>query len=143
MTTYLSNRLTAPIQPEPSPSVGGMVYGIYASVATPSTFTTTDSASMFFVPAGARVMRARLWATDLDSGTTITLNVGDTSSATRYFSASTVGQAATSADMTVTTGLGFLNTARTLVSIVPNAGPATTAGTVFLFMEYLFEGIAS
>lgn len=143
MTTYLSNRLTAPIIPEPSPSEANGLHCIYATLAAPSTFTTTDTGSMFYLPAGARVVYAMLLSTDMDSGTTITLNVGDTGSATRYYSASTVAQAATAAPETAVAGLGYLNTARTLVSIVPNAGPATTAGTITLIMFYIFEGVAS
>lgn len=144
MTTYLSNRLTAPIQTSPSAGLAaGGVYCIYATLTSASTFTTTDTASMFYLPAGARVIYAVLESTDIDSGTTITLNVGDAGSATRYFSASTVGQAGTSGVTTATTGIGYLNTAKTLVSIVPNAGPATTAGTITLIMLYIFEGVAS
>lgn len=144
MTVYLSNRLTAPIQTSPSAGLSaGGVYAIYASVATPSTFTTTDTASMFYLPAGARVLYSILKSTDIDSGATITLDAGDAGSQNRYIAASTAGQAATATVSTAVGGLDYLNTAKTLVSIVPAAGPATTAGTISLAMLYVFEGVAS
>lgn len=142
MTTYSSTQVGANT-PMYSHGLGGNVKVAYSVVAVPSTFTTTDSASMHFLPPGARVLYSILKADDLDSGTTITLNVGDTGSATRYFSASTVGQAATSAVSTAVGGIDYLNTAKTLVSVVPNAGPATTAGNIYLTQFYVIEGVAS
>ena len=74
----------------------------------------------------------------------ITLNVGDAGSATRYFSASTVSQAGTSAVSTAAGGIGFLNATKTRVVIVPQAGAATgVAGTITLIQFYVVEGAAS
>lgn len=143
MTTYLSNRLTAPGLPTPTPTLNGEMVAIRATVAAPSTFTTTDTAAMFYVPAGFRCLGATLKSDDLDSGTTITLNVGDAGSATRFFSGSTVGQAGTAAQATAATGIDYLFTGRTRIDIVPAAGPATTAGNIVLIMYGIFEGIAS
>lgn len=142
MTTYASTEISNSV-PTPSHGLSDNVKVAYAAVATPATFTTTDTAQMFYLPAGARVLYAMLKSTDLDSGATITLNVGDAGSAARYFSASTVGQAATAAAMTLVGGIDFSNTAKTLVQIVPAAGPATTAGTIELTMFYTIDGLAS
>ncbi len=143
MTTYTSTGLTAPPQPGYGHGLAGNVKVAFSTVATPSTFTTTDTANMHDLPPGARVLYSILESTDLDSGSTITLNVGDTGSAARYFSASTVGQAGTSAVATATTGIGYANAAKTRVTIVPAAGPATTAGTITLIQLYVIEGVAS
>lgn len=138
MATYSSTRVSNALPPV-THGLGGNVKVAYASVAVPSTFTTTDTASMFYLPANSRVLYSILKSDDLDSGTTITLNVGDAGSATRYFSASTVAQAATVAVETTAGGIDFLNTAKTLISIVPQAGPATTAGNISLTMLYVVE----
>lgn len=144
MTTYLSDHVqTNRAVPTPGPTGAGAVSAIVAIVAVPSTFTTTDTAAMCYLPAGFRVLDMTLKSDDLDSGATITLNVGDAGSATRYFSASTVSQAATAGHETLAGGIGYLNTARTRVDIVPNAGPATTAGNITLIVLGIFEGAAS
>lgn len=144
MTLYLSDHLSAATpKPTPQPSNAGEVVAIVAVVAVPSTFTTTDTAAMCYVPAGFRVIRCTIKSDDLDSGTTITLNVGDAGSAARYFSASTVAQAGTESVATAAGGVAYLNTAKTRIDIVPAAGPATTAGNITLIVEGIFEGVAS
>lgn len=142
MTTYNSTQVAA-ATPLYSHGLAGVLKVAYSSVATPATFTTTDTAQMHDLPAGARVLYSILKSTDLDSGTTITLNVGDAGSASRFFAAATVAQAATSAVSTAVGGLDYLNTAKTRVVIVPAAGPATTAGTIELTQFYVIEGVAS
>lgn len=144
MTLYLSDKL-ATTRPNPTSGVdtNGGVNAIVCTVAVPSTFTTTDTAAMCYLPNGFRVLDMTLKSDDLDSGATITLNVGDAGSATRYFSASTVSQAATAGRETAAGGIGYLNTARTRVDIVPNAGPATTAGNITLIVLGIFEGAAA
>lgn len=142
MATYSSTNVSTNA-PQNSHGLSGNIKVAFAQVAVPSTFTTTDTASMFYLPPNSRVLYSMLKADDLDTGTTITLNVGDTGSATRYFSASTVAQAATSSAATAVGAIDYLNTAKTLVSIVPQAGPATTAGNIYLTMFYVVEGGAS
>jgi hypothetical protein len=117
-----------------------------ATITTTAALTTTDTLNAFVLPKGFRVLYSMLLSSDIDTnGTpTIALNVGDAGSATRYFSASTVGQAGTAAAATATTGIGFLNTADTLVTVVPSANAATgVAGTVQLIMIGRYEGTAS
>lgn len=143
MTTYNSAGLTAPVTPGYGHGLAGNVKVAYSTVAAPSTFTTTDTANMHDLPPGARVLYSILESTDMDTGATITLNVGDAGSASRYFAASTVAQAATSAVSTSTTGIGFANAAKARVTVVPAAGPATTAGTITLIQLYVIEGVAS
>ena len=145
MTTYTSTQLTA------SPNSGyghgnaGNIKVAFSTVAVPSTFTTTDTANMHVLPAGARVLYSIIKSDDLDSSTGITLNVGDAGSATRYFSASAVGQAATSGVSTAVGGIGYSNTAKTTVTIVPQAAASGTpaAGTITLIQFYVIEGVAS
>lgn len=142
MTTVNSTQVAA-AQPMYGHGLAGNIKVAFSQAATPAAFTTTDTLNMHYLPAGARVLYSILECTDIDSGTTITLNVGDAGSATRYFSASTVGQAATSAVETTTTGIGYSNASKTLVTVVPAAGPATSAGTLTLIQLYVIEGVAS
>lgn len=145
MTTYSSTQVTAN-NPMAAHGLASNVKVAYSSVATPSTLTTTDTLNMHYLPPGARVLYSILKSTDLDTNgsPTIALNVGDAGSASRYFAASTVGQAGTSGVSTAVGGIDFLNTAKTLVTIVPSTGVATgAAGTVELTQFYVIEGVAS
>ena len=143
MTAYNSTQLTANPASGFGHGLAGNVKVAYSAVAVPATFTTTDTANMHDLPVGARVIYSILESTDLDTATTITLNVGDAGSATRYFSASTVSQAATSGVSTTTGGIAYSNAAKTRVTVVPAAGPATTAGTITLMQLYIVEGAPS
>ena len=119
---------------------------LFGSVTFSSAPTTSDTAPMFVAPKGFRVFGATLVSSDMDTNVspTITLNVGDSGSATRFFSASTVAQAGTSSTATATSGLGYLFTADTVVNIVPQANAATgAAGNAQLMMWGRFEGTAS
>jgi hypothetical protein len=145
MATYNSDQIANNNQRVGS-HVGLGIFPLYASITTTAALTTADVLNAFVIPKGCRVLYMLLESTDVDTnGTpTITLNVGDSGSATRYFSASTVGQAGTSAAATATTGLGFLTTADTLVTIVPQANAATgVAGVVQLIAICAFVGGAS
>jgi hypothetical protein len=118
----------------------------FANVTLATAVTTADTINMFVAPKGFRVFGATLVSSDMDTNgsPTIALNVGDAGSATRFFSASNVAQAGTASTATATTGLGFLFTADTVVTITPSANPATfAAGTVQLLMWGRYEGTAS
>jgi len=145
MATYSSSQVAGNI-PLSHHGMGGTLKCAYATVAVPSTIATTDTINFCDLPAGARVVLVAIEADDLDTnGTpTITINVGDAGSATRYFSASTVAQAGTLSTATAVAGAGFLNTAKTRVVGVLQANPATgAAGNIYLSVLYVIEGVAS
>lgn len=145
MATFNSDKIIAST-PLSHHGLGGNLKCMYATVAVTTALVTTDTINFFDLPAGARVMLAVLEADDLDSnGTpTITINIGDAGSATRYFSASTVAQAGTVSSATAATGVGYLNTAKTRVTGALQANAATAvAGNIYLAVFYLLEGVAS
>lgn len=145
MPTYNSDLLAQNSQ-RSGPHIGLGPVCLYASITTTAALTTADVLNAFVAPKGFRVFGATLVSTDIDTSVspTIALNVGDSGSATRFFSASNVGQAGTAATATAATGLGYLFPADTLVTIVPSANAATgAAGTVQLFMWGRFEGSPS
>lgn len=124
----------------PGHGFGGNCKVAYGECAFSGTITTADSATICNLPLGAIVVGALIEADDLDTnGTpTITLNLGDSGSATRYFSGSTVAQAGTAASATATTGL--LNTVaagQTAVIVAVAANSATSAaGNVRVAIQY-------
>lgn len=127
----------------------GESFNVQTAVATitcPAAPTTSDPLQFFSLPANSRVVGGWLSATDMDTNAspTIALNIGDAGSANRYFAASTVAQAGTASTAIAATGLGYLNTSRTLVTGVASANPATgAAGTVTLCLYYVVEDSAT
>ena len=98
------------------------------------------------VPAGARIVGVRLAASDCDSGTTLTMSVGDTGSTARFISASTIGQAGGVTTTMVAAGVGYKYTAATQINVLI-AAAATGAGAateqVCLTVEYIVEEATS
>lgn len=124
----------------PGHGFGGNVKVSYGSVAFTGTITTADAATVCNLPVGAIVLGVTLESDDLDTNATptITLNVGDAGSATRYFSASTVAQAGTSSSAPATTGLLWTVTeGNTAVRIAVANNAATSAdGNVRVAVMY-------
>jgi hypothetical protein len=134
MATYSSSDYTNKIPTQGhGPARNEKVF--YFSVTCTSAPSTADTINFGYVPANFRLVRAVLKASDMDTNVspTITLNVGDSGSAARIFSASTVGQAGT-VDATPAAGAVFYKyTAKTLITGVAQANAATgAAGTVEL-----------
>lgn len=141
MATYNSTN----VQNKTGVSAGGPagnVLSAYAEVSCTAALTTADTINFFDLPTGARVLHMTMESTDLDTNGTplLTINVGDAGSATRYFSASTVGQAGTASSTSAVTGLHYKNTAKTRIVGVPAANAATgAAGTIYLSCFYVVE----
>lgn len=120
----------------------GAVLCAFATVTCDAAPATTDTINFFDLPAGARVLLAVLESSDMDTDVspTLTLNVGDSGSAARYFSASTVGQAGTLSTAIATAGHGNKYTQTTRITGVAQANAtAGAAGTLTLTMFYVVE----
>ena len=121
---------------------GGQPVTIYAEVALAAA-GLNDTVNMFKIPSGARVVDWSIGSDDIDSnGTpTVTLSLGDSGSATRYVSASTIGQTgAAPIDAKVKTGYGFLYSADDTCIITVSAAAATfAAGSVRCHLTYTFD----
>lgn len=112
------------------------------AVTTAMIDNTNDSVGLMYLPAGAVVLGATLSSSDLDTnGTpTITWNVGDTGSNTRFFSASTVSQAGTLSTAIAQGGHLYKFTARTQIRAYVNAVSATgAAGTLYFAIRYFVD----
>lgn len=90
----------------------------------------------FVVPKGFVVTGIIAVATDMDTGTVaLALSVGDSGSATRYLSSSTIGQAGTSTQTLASTGLLYENTADTEILVTATTGAnVAAAGTLDLYL---------
>lgn len=126
----------------PGNGFGGTKKVAYGVVSFTGTITTADAANVCNLPVGAIVLSVLIDADDLDtSGSpTLTLNVGDAGSATRYLSGSNVAQTGAAATATAATGLFYTVTGTndTAVRIAVAANAATSAaGDVRVAVEYV------
>ena len=141
MTAYNSTQFAAK-NPIPMHGQSGDIQVQYCSVPLSAALTAADTLNFFYLPPNARVHNAILKCTDIDTNgsPTVTLNVGDAALATRYFSASVVGQAGTVDASMQAAGRFFKTTARTLVTGTVQANAATgVAGTLELAIHYVVE----
>lgn len=146
MTAYLSDKMGPPAAPPSAHGQAGMLQRQYCSVALTAAVTTADTLAFFSLPANSRVCAATLKCTDIDTNgsPTVTINVGDAGSGTRYFSASVVGQAGTVDVAMQAAGRFFKNTVKTPVIGTVQANAATgVAGTLELEIWYVVEDAAT
>jgi len=128
------------------PHAGISTISYFMSLTSTAAFANGDVLNFGMVPKGFRLLYACLESTDIDTNgsPTVTINIGDSGSATRIFSGSTIGQAGGITNTQATTGNGFLFTSDTLIVGAFGAGPATGAiGTIDLTLIGRFEGVAS
>lgn len=125
---------------------GGQIRAEIARITVPAATATTDILQLFYLPPNARVVGGFLKAADLDTGATVTLNVGDAGNtlnaadADRYFAASTVGQAGGVVTAMAATGVDFFTGGqKMLVQAALAAGPSTTAGDIVVGLYYTVE----
>lgn len=143
MATYQSQQVQDEM-PIPSHGLASKVHCQRFKVTIGAALTTSDAIQFGYVPQYARIIDAILKGTDMDTNGTPTLafNVGDAGDVDRLFAASTVGQTAAIARMSVTTGFGYrYDTAGgTLITGAPSTNAATgAAGTLELFLFYVVE----
>ncbi len=151
MTTYLSPDIQYNKPIAGYGAGGGITRWAYTKVTTVAVLTTSDVINLFYLPPHSRVQSLIVKVTDLDSGTTATLNIGDTggidstgaaiaADADRYLAASTIGQTGGVVDAMAATGVFFYTgEQKVLVTASLAAGPTTTAGTLEVAIGYVTE----
>ena len=110
----------------------------HAKFTFPGLPVVADMVRLTQIPKGAKVLNAILKADDLDTGTTITLSLGDTGSANRYFAASTIAQAGGVVELANSAPIkGFEYAADDTLILSVTAGPTGgQLGAVEVFFEY-------
>lgn len=130
------------------PTIGQVcAAGATWSIGSTVVLGTADVLSGPVVPAGARILAVNLAARDADSGTSLTLDVGDAADDNRLVAAATIGQAGgISTALVATTGIGYQYTAATEIQVTPAAaatGSSGTAGFITLLVHYVVEEATS
>jgi len=150
MATFTSNKTTANGQSNGLTAGGDIIAkslheGVNVASATytvTATLSAGDVIQMVNVPKGAQVVGMVLTATDLDTGTSMTLDVGDGIDPNRYVNASTIGQAGGAlVGPNVNTALSYVYTAADSIDITVSAfdGTGSASGTIKLDVHFLAE----
>ena len=145
MATLLSTQLTPPAAPIAGVGMGGQI--LHSAVGTytiTAALVLADVINLFYLPRNARVVGGYVKSDDLDSGGTgLRIDVGDAGDVDRYLTggAGTPGPVAGVTNDIASTGIGYLNTAKTLVSATVSTGPTTgaTTGTFTVRLFYTVE----
>jgi hypothetical protein len=120
----------------------GAVLSAFATVPCTAAPSTADTLNFFDLPAGARVLFAVIEATDMDTNVSpaLTLNIGDSGSAARFFAATNVAQAGTLSTAITVTGQGHKYTQKTRITgVAANNAATAAAGSVTLTFFYVVE----
>lgn len=97
---------------------------------------TGNIVEAFVVPAGFTVTGILAVASDMDSGSALTLSVGDAASGTRFLSAATIGQTGTTTSTLASTGVLFTYTVDTKILVTCTLqGSSSAAGTLDLYLQ--------
>jgi hypothetical protein len=97
---------------------------------------TGNIVEAFIVPAGFTVTGILAVASDMDSGSALTLSVGDAASGVRFLNAATIGQTGASTSTLATTGVLFTYTADTKILVTCTLqGASSVAGTLDLYLQ--------
>lgn len=99
-----------------------------------------DDVGLLYVPAGAIIISATLSATDMDTGTALLIDVGDSGDEDRLIAASTVGQAGTLSSALARTGHLYKYTSKTqLRAYINTAATTAAAGTLNFSVTYVVD----
>lgn len=139
MAVYTHGNAQAPVA-RTNLSAGQLVTG-HARYTLGPTLAAGDVIRLFRVPAGARIINCIVYAQKIDTAGSpaVTFNVGDSTSGTRFFSATNVGQAGGAAELAAGAapkGQEYLAEDTVIATIV--AAPGTQAnGTYFdVYLQY-------
>lgn len=138
--TLATNAPSLAPTPVANAGAGNVLQSTYTLTAA---LTLNQVIQMAPIPAGARITRVQLSTDDLDSNVSpaVVLAVGDTGSATRFISGSTVGQAGGVTSLNQHGGHAYKYAAADTITVKVTTAPATgaTSGTIVLTVGYQMD----
>lgn len=111
-----------------------------AVVELPTTaLQTSDITWLMYLPAGAVVVDGYVKADDLDTGTSLAYNIGDSTTTNLFFANTTTGQSAGSSAMTTTARYTKFASATRIKMTVATTAETAVAGTFMLGLSYFVD----
>lgn len=142
MATHQSDKVDAGIQAK---ETNQHVIAVHAEFELTAALADNDVIEMVKVPKGAQILEIILGANDLDSATTVVIDVGDGDDPDRFIDGATIGQAGGSARLgsgvaaaTNDEAFGYVYTADDTIDVTIEAGP-TTASSGFITLTVLYH----
>lgn len=100
---------------------------------------TSDITWLMYVPAGAVIVDGYVKADDLDGGTSLAYNIGDSTTTNLFFANTTTGQSAASSAMTTAARYTKFASATRLKMTVATTAETATAGTLIFGLSYFVD----
>ncbi len=111
-----------------------------AVVELPTTaLQTSDIVWLMYLPAGAVIVDGYVKVDDLDTGTSLAYNVGDSTTTNLFFANTTTGQSAGSSAMTTTARYTKFASATRIKMTVATTAETAVAGTFMLGLSYFVD----
>lgn len=133
-STFVADKAAAGVQPKAGIDLC-VAYGTYEIAAA---LVANDVIKLCKIPAGATALDVVVGADDLDSATTLVLDVGDTGDAERFIANSDLGQSAGIARMAVMKGFlhKYASDDYLCVKVSTAPGSGATSGTISGYIMY-------
>lgn len=110
------------------------------SVELPTTaLQTGDITWLLYVPEGAIIVDGYVKADDLDGGTSLAYNIGDSTTTNLFFANTTTGQAAGSSSMTTTARFTKFASATRIKMTVATTAQTAASGTLIFGLSYIID----
>jgi hypothetical protein len=119
-------------------------YGVTSLAIATTDLVTANTIQAFTVPKGFTAIGLYASASDMDTNgsPTVAISLGDSGSATRLLSSSTIGQAGTTTSTLAAAGIGFKYTTDTNIQITFTTGSATAAaGTLTIILWGFMDNV--
>jgi hypothetical protein len=139
MSEFTTRKAASPYNAT-GPGWGREVIHDVAIVELPTTaLQAADITWLMYVPAGAVVVDGYVKADDLDGGTSLAYNIGDSTTTNLFFANTTTGRDAGSSAMTTTARYTKFASATRLKMTVATTAETATAGTFILGLSYFVD----
>lgn len=140
MATYYTNESRSFANRRAPATPGVMVNkSVIVAMTTAMIDNSNDLVGLFWVPKNAVIVGLKIRVTDMDSGSALLFDVGDSGSQSRLMSAIS-GQAAAEFSTLTVNGYLYKYTADTLINLYCNTAAGTpVAGTVYATISYFVD----
>ncbi len=117
----------------------GLVHAVAVAELPTTQMQTGDITWLMYVPAGAVIVDGYVAADDLDTGTQLQYNIGDSTTTNLFFADTTTGQSAGSSSMATAARYTKYATATRLKLTVTTTAQTAVAGTLIFGLSYFVD----
>jgi hypothetical protein len=139
MSEFTTKKAASPYNTT-GPGWGREVIHDVAIVELPATaLQTGDITWLMYVPAGAVIVDGYVKADDLDGGTSLAYNIGDSTTTNLFFADTTTGQSAGSSSMAAASRYTKFASATRIKMTVATTAQTAAAGTLYFGLSYFVD----